>query len=126
MYNKTILIGRAGNDAEVKFTTGENKVGEFRLATSVSWTDKMTGERKEKTQWHTIVGWGKLAERMGSMVKKGALVQVDGSIEYDKWEKDGQKHEKAKIVAVNFLMLSAKGEVASTGYGSNMPDDVPF
>ena len=75
MFNKVTLIGRCGSDAEVRYTPNQTKIASFRLATSRAWTDN-TGNRQEKTEWHNIVLWGRLADRAESMITKGSLVMV--------------------------------------------------
>ena len=108
MYNKVTLIGRCGSDAEVRYTPNQTKIASFRLATSRAWTDN-TGNRQEKTEWHNIVLWGRLADRAESMITKGSLVMVDGSIEYSNWQdNDGNKRYRTDIRANQFLMLSPK------------------
>lgn len=126
MYNTVTLIGRAGCDAEIRYTPNQTKVASFRLATSRAWTDQ-AGNRQEKTEWHNIVCWGRLADRAESMVTKGALVMVEGSIEYSNWEHDGQKRYRTDIRAGMFLMLSRKGATqghqgANAPAGTNAPD----
>lgn len=108
MFNKVTLIGRTGTDAEVRFTPNQTKVANFRMATSRSWTDQ-SGNRQEKTEWHNIVCWGRLADRAESMITKGSLILVDGIIEYSNWQdNDGNKRYRTDIRANQFLMLSPK------------------
>lgn len=104
MYNKVILIGYVGKDAELRETTGGKRVAGFTLATS----EKAKGEAR--TAWHTIVCWEKLAEIAGEYVKKGKLVMVEGRIEYGSYEKEGETHYKTEIVADTLKLLTKKEE----------------
>jgi single-strand DNA-binding protein len=128
MYNKVTLIGRCGSDAEVRYTPNQTKIASFRLATSRAWTDN-TGNRQEKTEWHNIVLWGRLADRAETMITKGSLVMVDGSIEYSNWQdNDGNKRYRTDIRAQQFLMLSPKrrdGGGAYDGGGRNERTPAP-
>lgn len=122
MYNHVTLIGRAGTDAEIRFTSNQTKIANFRLATSRSWTDQ-SGNRQEKTEWHNIVCWGRLADRAETMITKGSLVLVDGSIEYSNWQdNDGNKRYRTDIRANQFLMLSPKGAGRPSGGGGSRPE----
>jgi single-strand DNA-binding protein len=105
MVNKAILVGFIGNDVEVKFTSGGQAVANLRLATSRSWTDKGSGQKKTETEWHDIEVWGKQAESCAEYLGKGSPVYVEGRIKTDRWEKDGEKRSRVKIVAdvVRFL-----------------------
>ena len=108
MYNKVVLIGRAGTDAEVRYTQNQSKIVKFRMATSRYWNDN-SGVRQEKTEWHNIVCWGYLADRAEKMVTKGSLIMVEGAIEYSNWQdNDGTKHYRTDIRALTLLMLSSK------------------
>lgn len=109
MFNKVTLIGRAGTDAELRYTPNQTKVANFRMATSRAWNDN-AGNRQEKTEWHNITLWGRLADRAEKMVTKGSLILVEGSIEYSSWQdNDGNKRYRTDIRANTFLMLSSKG-----------------
>jgi single-strand DNA-binding protein len=109
--NKAILIGHLGADAEVRTTQNGNKVGQFNLATSESWRDKATGERKERTQWHRVVVFSEpLIDAVVAKLKKGAKVYVEGQIETRDWtDQGGTKRYVTEIVlrgfhsAINFL-----------------------
>ncbi len=108
MYNKVTLIGRAGTDAEVRYTQNQTKIVKFRMATSRYWNDN-SGVRQEKTEWHNIVCWGYLADRAEKLVTKGSLIMVEGAIEYSNWQdSEGGKHYRTDIRAQNLLMLSSK------------------
>jgi len=107
MVNKVILIGRLGKDPEVRYTPDGMMVTSFSLATDESWKDK-SGEKQQKTEWHNIVTFGKLAEICGNYLTKGKLVFIEGKIQTQSWEKDGQKHYKTQIVAKDMRMLDGK------------------
>ena len=81
--SKTILVGRLGSDPEIKYLSDSTAVANFSLATSESWKDKNTGEKKEKTEWHRIVAWRRLGEICGEYLKKGSLVYVEGKMPPD-------------------------------------------
>jgi len=103
--NKVILVGHVGRDPEVRFTGGGQAVANFSLATSEAWKDK-SGERKERTEWHRVVIWGKLAEIVKNFAQKGTQVYVEGRIQTREWEKGGDKRTTTEIVADTFRILS--------------------
>jgi single-strand DNA-binding protein len=111
MINKVILIGRLGKDPELRSTAGGQTVARFSLATDEKFTDR-NGEKQERTEWHNIVVWGKLAEICGQYLRKGRLVYIDGSIRSDSWDdkETGQKKYKTEIVAQNMKMLERKSD----------------
>ena len=126
--NKAIIIGRVGKDPEVRTTQGGATVVNFSVATSESWNDKNSGQKKESTEWHKIVAWGKLAEIISQYVNKGMLVYIDGKLQTQKYDKDGQTHYKTEIIAQNMQMLSKKeggddGQSSRSGYQD--PADLP-
>ena len=138
MVNKVILVGRLGKDPEVRYTPDGLMITNFRLATDETRKDK-NGERIQKTEWHSIVTFGKLAEISSKYLSKGKLVFVEGRIQTRSWDdKDGNKRYSTEIIAANMRMLEAKGAARadeSTGYDSMPPfpdgesiqeDDVPF
>jgi single-strand DNA-binding protein len=86
--NKVFLTGHLGADPEVRYTGGGQAVANFNIATSESWTDKQSGEKKEKTEWHRCVAWGRLAELCGEYTHKGDRVEVEGKIQYREYTKD--------------------------------------
>ena len=106
--NKVMLIGRLGKDCEVKFTHGGMAVANFTVATSESWKDKQSGEKKEKTEWHRIVAWGKLGEICGQYLQKGSQVYVEGRLETRSWEQDGIKKYSTEIICSDMQMLDSK------------------
>jgi single-strand DNA-binding protein len=135
MVNKAILIGRLGKDPEVRYTPDGTMVTNFNLATDEQWKDK-SGEKVQKTEWHRIVAFGKLAEICGNYLVKGKLVFVEGKIQTRSWEdKEGVKRYTTEIVANNMQMLDSKGqtkaegssaEATPSGSGNVPEDDVPF
>ncbi|MBW2598860.1 MAG: single-stranded DNA-binding protein [Deltaproteobacteria bacterium] len=145
MVNKVILIGRLGADPEVRYTQDGTMVTNFNLATDEQWKDK-NGEKVQKTEWHRIVTFRKLAEICGSYLAKGRLVYIEGRIQTRTWDdKDGNKRYTTEIVASNMQMLERKeqvptgrdyqsnGQAEKQGNGTSSPagsaiseDDVPF
>lgn len=136
-----MLIGRLGGDPEVKYTPDGLMITNFTLATDEQRKDK-NGERIQKTEWHRIVTFGKLAEICGNYLSKGRLVFIEGRIQTRAWEdKEGIKRYTTEIIAANMQMLEAKGQqkaqgpATNEGSGSTPPyfsaeslpdDDVPF
>jgi single-strand DNA-binding protein len=128
--NKALLIGRVGKDPEVKYTPDGAMVTTFTLATDESYKDK-NGEKVQKTEWHRIVTYRKLAEICGNYLVKGKLVYIEGKIQTRSWEdKDGVKRSTTEIVANDMKMLDSKnkegGQQAGGGYGGGPEEDVPF
>ncbi|BDG02751.1 single-stranded DNA-binding protein [Anaeromyxobacter oryzae] len=113
MVNRVILVGNLGKDPEVRYTSGGQAVANLRIATSRSWTDKQSGQRKEETEWHDVEVWGKQAEQCGEYLSKGRQVYVEGRLKTDKWQDkaSGQERSKVKVVAetVRFLGGGAGG-----------------
>lgn len=120
MVNKAILIGRLGKDPEVRYTPDGLMVTSFNLATDEQWKDK-SGQKVQKTEWHRIVTFGKLAEICGNFLAKGKMVFVEGRIQTRSWEdKDGNKRYSTEIIAADMRMLDSKGQVK----GAEVPPDV--
>jgi single-strand DNA-binding protein len=109
--NRVILIGRLGKDPEVKSLPSGTTVTKFSIATDEKYTDR-AGEKQERTEWHNIVAWGKLAEICGQYLRKGKLVYIDGSIRTDSWEdkESGQKKYRTEIIANTMQMLDKKSD----------------
>lgn len=121
--NKVILVGRLGADPEVKTVSGGNTVARLSLATSESWNDKQ-GQKQERTEWHRVVVWGKLAELCGRYLNKGRQVYVEGRIQTRQWEdQQGQKRYSTEVVATTVQFLGAGG--ASTGPREQQNDEFP-
>lgn len=114
--NKAILIGNLGADPEVRFTPGGQPVANFRIATSESWTDK-SGQKQERTEWHRIVVWGKLAELCGEYLAKGRQCFVEGRLQTREWtDKENRKNYTTEIIANNVVFLGARDPAAAGGY----------
>ena len=107
--NKVILIGNLGRDPETRYTQGGGPVTNFSVATSENWRDKGSGEQQERTEWHNVVCFGRLAEIAGEYLKKGSKVFIEGSLRTSNWEKDGQKHYRTEIMARDLQMLDSRG-----------------
>ncbi len=113
--NKVIILGNLGKDPEVRFMPNGGGVANLTIATSESWKDKQTGEQKEKTEWHRVVMFGKLAEIAGEYLKKGSKVYIEGSLQTRKWtNQQGQDQYTTEIVVQGFngtmQMLDSKGQ----------------
>ena len=129
MVNKVILIGRLGADPEVRYTQDGSMVTNFNLATDEQWKDK-SGEKVQKTEWHRIVTFKKLAEICGKYLAKGKLVYIEGKIQTRAWDdKDGVKRYTTEIVANNMQMLERVGMQEQKAEPMTQPEtesDVPF
>lgn len=148
--NKVILVGNLGADPKVNTTQSGSKVVTLSIATSDSWKDKLSGERKERTEWHRAVIFNtQLAEVAEKYLRKGSKVYIEGQLQTRKWEDaNGQEKYTTEVVLQNFtstlVMLDGKGEGGSEGFsggsssassgwdsapsasGSNFDDDIPF
>ena len=119
--NKVMLLGNLGRDPEVRTFPNGDSVCNFSIATSTSWKDKNSGEKKEKTEWHNIVMYRKLAEIAGEYLKKGSSVFVEGSLQTRKWQtKEGQDRYTTEVVADTMQMIGGKDNRNSS---SNESDD---
>ena len=108
--NKVILVGNLGRDPEVRYTSDGKPVANFTMATTERWSDPSSGERKEKTEWHRIVVWGKQAEIAGEFLRKGRQVYVEGSLQTREWtDRDGNKRQTTEVRAQRFQMLGRRG-----------------
>jgi single-strand DNA-binding protein len=137
MVNKVMLIGRLGKDPDIRYTPDGTMVTTFRMATDEQWKDK-NGEKVQKTEWHQIVTYRKLAEICGNYLVKGKLVFIEGRIQTRSWEdKEGVKRYTTEIIANDMKMLDSKGQnktedasfdaTPGSSNGGNTPlDDVPF
>ena len=115
--NKVILIGNLGKDPEVKYTPAGMAVANFSLATNERYKDK-EGQWQDRTEWHNVVAWQRLAEIAGEYLKKGRSVYIEGRLQTRSWDdKDGQKHYKTEVVANDLVLLGGReaGEGASSG-----------
>ena len=116
--NKVILVGRLGKDPELRSIPSGTSVAKFSLATDERFTDK-AGEKQERTEWHNVVVWGKLAEICGQYLRKGKLVYIEGSIRTDSWDdkETGVKKYRTEIIANTMQMLDKKGDEEGGSYG---------
>lgn len=118
--NKVILVGNLGKDPEAKFMPSGNAVTNITVATSESWKDKQTGQQQERTEWHRVVFFNRLAEIASEYLKKGSKVYIEGSLRTRKWQgQDGQDRYTTEIVASEMQMLDSRG--GSTGYDNPAP-----
>ena len=143
--NKVILVGNLGKDPEVRYAPSGQAIANINIATSESWKDKNTGEKQEKTEWHRVVFFSRLAEIVGEYLKKGSQIYVEGRLQTRKWQdKEGKDRYTTEIVANEMQMLGSKsgGTTASfdqsqqpqqpapatSGGSSNddFDDDIPF
>ena len=126
--NKVILVGNLGADPETRYTASGAAITNIRIATSESWRDKQTGENQERTEWHRVVFFSRLAEIAGEYLRKGSQVYVEGSLRTRKWQgQDGQDRYTTEIVANEMQMLGARGGEASArpaggGFRDNKPE----
>lgn len=119
--NKVILIGNLGADPETRTTTSGSQVASLRIATSESWNDRQSGERKEQTEWHRVTIYGKLAEIASQYLRKGAKVYLEGRIQTRKWQdKEGNDRYTTEVVANEMQMLD--GRSGGTGSGASPGD----
>lgn len=103
--NKVIIVGNLGADPEVRYTSSGTAIAEIRVATSEQWTDKNSGQKQERTEWHRITFFGRLAEIAGEYLRKGRQVYVEGSLQTDSYEKEGVTHYSTKIKGREMQML---------------------
>lgn len=130
--NRVILVGHLGADPELRYTAGGTAVAKFRIATTESFTDK-SGNKQERTEWHRITAWGKLAEICGQYLAKGKLVFIEGRIRSDTWEQEGVKRYSYEIVADTMKMLGGGPRPEREAEppfpppeGGPPEDDIPF
>ena len=120
--NKVILIGNLGQDPETRFMPSGGAVTNVSLATSESWKDKQTGQPQERTEWHRVVFFNRLAEIAGEYLKKGSKVYVEGSLRTRKWQgQDGQDRYTTEIVANEMQMLDSRGGDSGGNYAQPAP-----
>ena len=118
--NKAIIVGNLGRDPEVRYTANGSAVAKVPVAPSESWKDKQSGERQERTEWHRVVFFGRLAEIAEEYLKKGSQVYIEGSIRTQKWQdkESGQDRYTTEIVARDMQMLGSRGVEASGASGA--------
>lgn len=125
--NKVILVGNLGADPETRYTANGSAITSIRIATSESWKDKSTGEQQERTEWHRVKFFGRLAEIAGEYLKKGSQVYVEGKLRTDEYEKDGIKRYSTDVIADEMQMLGGRGGEAGgmSGAGRERPERGP-
>jgi single-strand DNA-binding protein len=130
--NKVMLIGNVGSDPEMRFTPNGNPVTSFRMATNRVYTTP-DGEKKQETDWFSVVAWNKLAEQCNQFLTKGKLVYVEGRLHNRSWEgADGQKHYRTEVIANRVTFLDRQAAAATSeekteeGPEDNEPEDIPF
>ena len=129
--NKVMLIGHLGADPEIRYMPNGKAVVNLRLATSESWKDKQTGDKQDRTEWHSVVAYDKLAEIIGKLLRKGSPVYIEGKLQTRKWQdKEGKDRYTTEIIAQSMQMLggrpqgeSKQKEAPST---DDFGDDIPF
>jgi single-strand DNA-binding protein len=136
--NKVILVGNLGADPETRYMPSGSAVTNLRIATSETWKDKQSGEQQERTEWHRVAMFGRLAEIASEYLRKGSQVYVEGSLRTRKWQdKDGNDRWTTEIIANEMQMLggradasaparSAPAAVAEAGAPDEFDDDIPF
>lgn len=125
--NKAIILGHLGRDPEVRFGPDGSAVANLSIATSSSWKDKATGDRKEETEWHRIVLYGRAAEVCQQYLKKGSSVYIEGRLKTRKWtDKNGQDKYTTEIVGDSMKMLGGKTEQAQALQSSQAPKQTPI
>ena len=138
--NKVILVGNCGQDPEIKHLASGGAVTNVSLATSDTWKDKQTGAQQERTEWHRVVFFNRLAEIVGEYVKKGSKIYVEGRLQTRKWQdQSGQDRYSTEVVANEMQMLDSRGGAAAGTPASSAPaqqqpapnfndfdDDIPF
>ena len=123
--NKAILIGNLGRDPEMRYTADGLAVANFTIATSEAWKDKNTGEKKERTEWHRIVAFGKIGEICGEYLSKGRQVYVEGRLQTRSWEKDGVTRYTTEIVASDVQFLGTRRRAILSGTVKANPTTLP-
>ena len=117
--NKVILVGNLGKDPEIRYTAAGAAIANITIATSESWRDKQSGEKQEKTEWHRVVFFSRLAEIVGEYLKKGSQVYVEGRLQTRKWQdKSGQDRYTTEVVANEMQMLGGRGDGGGGGQAS--------
>jgi len=135
--NKAIILGNLGNDPETRFTESGTAITNISVATSEKWKDKNTGQQQEKTEWHRVSAFGKLAEIMGEYLKKGSKVYIEGKIQTRKYQdkETGQDRYSTEIVARDMQMLDSRTDGTASAnnapaqpqdLGDEFAGDVPF
>ena len=125
--NKVILVGNLGRDPETRYMPSGDPIANVSVATSRRWRDRDSGEQKERTEWHRVVFFRRLAEIASEYLKKGSKVYIEGRLQTREWEREGQKHYTTEVVATEMQMLDSRGNTgggpASGGRGGDMGSD---
>lgn len=135
--NKVIVVGNLGQDPDIRYMPSGDAVANVSVATTESWKDKQTGEQKERTEWHKVAMFGRLAEIAGEYLRKGSQVYIEGSLQTRKWQdKDGNDRWTTEIKAREMQMLGGRREGGAPSSGSSQrqaepppadfDDDIPF
>lgn len=118
--NKVILVGNCGKDPETRYTPSGSAVTNVSIATSEQWTDKQSGQKQERTEWHNVVFYNRLAEIAGEYLRKGSQVYVEGSLRTRKWQdKSGNDRYTTEIIANEMQMLGGRGGAGGGDYASS-------
>lgn len=125
--NKVILIGNLGKDPEIKYTPSGTPVAKFTLATNERYKDK-AGEWQDRTEWHNVVAWQRLAEIVGEYLKKGSKAYIEGRLQTSSWEdkQSGEKKYRTEIIAQDLVLLSGRGEGDGEGRASRTAANSSF
>jgi len=124
--NKVILVGNLGKDPEVRFAPSGSAVANITVATTDSWKDKQTGDKQEKTEWHRVVFFNRLAEVVGEYLKKGSQVYIEGRLQTRKWQgQDGQDRYTTEIVASEMQMLGSRSGGGDAAWDSPQKSAAP-
>ncbi len=121
--NKVILLGNVGLDPETRYAQNGTAVTRFSIATSEIWKDRSSGEQQERTEWHNIVCFARLAEVAGEYLKKGSKVYIEGQLRTSSWEQDGQKKYRTEVNARELQMLDSKAPLQDGLSGSSEASD---
>ena len=135
--NKVILVGNLGNDPETRYMPSGSAVTNLSVATNESWKDKQTGEQKDRTEWHKVAMFGRLAEIAAEYLRKGSQVYIEGKLRTRKYDKDGQTHYSTEIIADQMQMLGSRQGQSQSAPSSqpaappppnsdDFDDDIPF
>ena len=137
--NKVTIIGNLGKDPEIRYSASGAAIANITVATSDNWKDKQTGEKQERTEWHRVVFFNRLAEVVGEYLTKGSQIYIEGRLQTRKWQdKDGQDRYTTEIVANEMQMLGGRGQqqpspsappqqaAPNDGGADSFDDDIPF